>query len=307
MTCYHPITAWQCADGQVVFVPNLARNDIVKELLLPCGQCIGCRLERARQWAVRCMHEASCHQQSAFITLTYSEAHRPPGGSLVYRDFQLFMMRLRKSIYPQRVRFYMCGEYGPSLDRPHYHACLFGHNFSDLVYLATTESGARLYRSADLERLWPFGFSSVGAVTFESAGYAARYCVDKITGDLAPAHYGDRVPEFNHMSLKPAIGEPWLRKYWRDVYPHDYLVVNGKKCRPTRYYDRWFDRLDRTEVGPRRCHGIGEIKAQRELDGRTYALDNTPGRCAVKEEVQRARLQFLRRNFDERFENVCSS
>lgn len=294
MCCYHPLTAWQCADGQVVFVSNLRRYDIVKELQLPCGQCVGCRLERARQWAVRCLHEASCHSQSTFVTLTYSQACRPPGGSLVYRDFQLFLKRLRKE---QRCRFYMCGEYGPQLMRPHYHACLFGVHFDDRVFLATTGTGCALFRSPTLERLWPHGFSSLGEVNFETAGYCARYCVEKITGDRAPGHYGQLVPEFNHMSLKPAIGEPWLRRFASDVYPHDYLVVNGRKCRPTRYYDRWFGRQARDE--------LDAIKAQRELDGRTYAPDNTDDRLAVKEYIQRTRLQYLRRSFDDRFEDLC--
>ena len=64
--CFHPLDAWQCSNGDVVFTDNLARNDVIRRLSLPCGRCVGCRLERSRQWAVRCMHEASMHMFNSF-------------------------------------------------------------------------------------------------------------------------------------------------------------------------------------------------------------------------------------------------
>ena len=61
MPCFHPLQAFQCLDGSIVFTDNLRRNDVVRSLKLPCGSCVGCRLERSRQCAVRIMHEASTH------------------------------------------------------------------------------------------------------------------------------------------------------------------------------------------------------------------------------------------------------
>ena len=110
MPCFHPLDAWQCLNGDVVFTDNLARNDVIRRLSLPCGRCVGCRLERSRQWAVRCMHEASMHMFNSFVTLTYDDDHLPEYNSLNYKHFQDFMKRLRKS--HNGVRFYMCGEYG---------------------------------------------------------------------------------------------------------------------------------------------------------------------------------------------------
>ena len=138
------------SDGSVKFV---SRNKAGVEgtLELPCGQCIGCRLERSRQWAMRCLHEASLHDFNAFITLTYSDSNLPPGGSLHYTDFQLFMKRLRKRA-GMPVRFYCGGEYGESgTVRPHFHACLFGYDFPDKVFYKKTGSGERIYTSKLLE------------------------------------------------------------------------------------------------------------------------------------------------------------
>lgn len=163
-----------------------------------------------------------------------------PRGSLVYADFQKFMKRLRRRT-GAKISFYVGGEYGEELLRPHYHACLFGYDFSDKVYFKKSASGERLYTSKFLDSLWPFGFATVGSVSFQSAAYIARYCMKKVNGQLAKSHYEtitddgeiiDRLPEFNHMSLKPAIGKRWLEKFETDVYPRDYVVINGVKTKP---------------------------------------------------------------------------
>lgn len=323
MACFRPIRAFKCADGAVVF-SELVRHDIVANLDLPCGQCIGCRLERSRQWAVRCMHEAQLHQDNCFITLTYDDEHLPDYGTLVYADFQRFMKRLRKffslpanvrfgtrahgssalSDFGVRrnlpIRFYMCGEYGELNFRPHFHACLFGIDFSDRIYFSTGASAAKVYTSAVLSSLWPFGFASVGDVTFESAAYIARYIVQKITGDAAVQRYsvvdketGEmffREPEFNHMSLKPGIGAGWYEKFHSDVYPSGEVYVRGKLCRAPRYYDKRFVR-DYPDQG-------NELAYRRYLDSLQYSDDNTSERLRVREMVLAARLQFLKRSID---------
>lgn len=299
MPCFHPMPAVRMSDGSVKFVSRNKRG-VEGTLELPCGQCIGCRLERSRQWAMRCLHESSLHDHNCFITLTYDDSNLPPGGSLDYADFQKFMKRLRKRI-KSPVRFYVGGEYGENgTIRPHFHACIFGYDFLDKVYFKKTSSGEKIYTSKLLESLWPFGLSSVGNVTFESAAYIARYCIQKVTGDLAEAHYRvvtedgeiiDRVPEFNHMSLKPGIGADWLAKYRTDVFPRDYVIVNGVKTKPPKYYDTLFERED--------PGSFSDIVAQRELDGYTQTLkgENSTARLSVREQVQSARLSMLKRGF----------
>lgn len=201
---------------------------------LACGQCIGCRLERSRQWAVRCMHESQLHDFNVFVTLTYSDEHLPEHCSLHYPDFQFFMRKLR--LTGRRVRFFMGGEYGEETGRPHYHAILFGCHFPDMFYWRKSETGFSVYRSAELESLWTLGNSEIGTVTFESAAYCAKYCVKKMTGALA-AGYGLRVPEFGRMSLKPGIGSVWFDRFGKsDVLADGKVVVNGVKCGAPKYY-----------------------------------------------------------------------
>lgn len=292
MACYSPISAWRDSAGAIFFADR-GRGDRID---LPCGRCIGCRLERSRQWAVRIMLEAQAHQKTSFVTLTYDQQNLPSPPSLDYTHYQLFMKRLRKQFGP--VRFFMCGEYGDESRRPHYHACIFGADFSeDRAVWNVTSQGHYLYRSSALESLWRHGHSLIGALTFESAAYVARYVLKKVTGDLADAHYryvdsdgvvSQLTPEFCHMSLKPGIGALWFDKYHTDVYPHDYIVVNGVKCKPPRYFDKLLKRVSRET--------LLEIKTQREYDGYQRRDDSTYERLAVRREVKQAAISHLKRN-----------
>jgi len=297
MSCVNPLKAFQCFDKSIVF-DEVRKHDIVRSLSLPCGQCIGCRLERSRQWAMRCMHEASLHENNCFITLTYDNTHFPSDGSLHYKDFQLFIKRLRKKLGHNRVRYYMAGEYGENFGRPHFHACIFGYDFHDKKLWKRTPSGSLLYRSKDLEILWPFGYSSIGDVNFESAAYVARYIMKKVTGKMAKDHYEEidpesgeivkRVPEFNKMSLKPGIGAKWLEKFKSDVYPHDYVVVRGKKMKPPKAYDKWYKNDNPFE--------FDEILYKREISAKLNPDNHDPKRLDAKRQILESRLSLLKRN-----------
>lgn len=304
MACFSPLTGFQRADGTVAFVEE---RDC-RRLELPCGQCIGCRLERSRQAAVRCVHEAQCHDMSSFVTLTY-DGEAPSAFSLFYPDFQKFMKRLRRS-RPElryRLRFYMCGEYGEQFGRAHFHALLFGVFFSDRQYLRKLSSGFSLYRSAELERLWPHGFSSIGDVSFESAAYVARYATKSaVTGglvkrrrvsdgyvDLETGEFDPRVPEFNRMSLKPGLAAPWFKVYGSEVFgsdsvPRDSVVLGGQEGKPPRYYDKLLEKADAF-----RAEYVKELRLTRAME---RSEDNTDARLRVREVVQLARLRFKKRS-----------
>ena len=191
----------------------------------------------------------------------------------------------------------MAGEYGENFGRPHYHACIFGFDFHDKKLWKRTSSGSFIYRSADLETLWPFGYSSIGDVNFESAAYVARYIMKKQTGKDSEKHYqyskldtGEIIqmqPEYNKMSLKPGIGAEWYKKYRSDVYPHDYVVVRGKKVRPPKYYDKKY----KTDYP----YEYDELLYIRDKRAKLNSEDNTPERLAVKEQVTQVKLQKLKR------------
>lgn len=226
-----------------------------------------------------------------FITLTYDDNHIPKDQNLVYTDFRLLIRRIRKK---HKVRYYMAGEYGELTGRPHFHACLFNYYFPDRTYYRTTGSGEKIYTSRTLDALWRKGFASTGNVTFTSAAYIARYICNKVNGDLAQQHYTDPDtgvilnPEFNHMSLKPAIGKLWLEKYLTDVYPSGKIVVNGQQLSPPRYYDKLFEKLDKSTNGV----DYDLMQYGRHLQAIADAANNTHERLNVQEVVAKARLKL---------------
>jgi 2,3-bisphosphoglycerate-independent phosphoglycerate mutase len=44
-----------------------------KEILVPCGKCVGCRIASSREWTFRLMCELGEWEKACFLTLTYSE------------------------------------------------------------------------------------------------------------------------------------------------------------------------------------------------------------------------------------------
>lgn len=304
MSCYSPLHAYKGKSNdpqktKIVF----RRADSFKgeKLDLPCGQCVGCRLERSRQWAVRCMHEASLYSDNSFLTLTYSDQYLPPNNSLVKSDFQYFMKRLRKSLAPKTVRYYHCGEYGEK-GRPHYHALLFNHDFKDKK-IFSTRGGNSVYTSAHLSSLWPQGFSVIGEVTFESAAYVARYVMKKVTGKKAESHYAGRVPEYTTMSRRPGIGKNWYEKYKSDVYPHDRVIVRGNPTRPPRYYDTQLQLEDPSTLALiklNREKNNEHYVTDRLSDGRVVRVSDSSGpRLRVKEICKIASIQNLKRPLED--------
>lgn len=290
MVCFSPLSAYRKAGGGVTFAKSEGYTDR-PHLSVACGQCLGCRLERSRQWALRCVHEASLHESNCFVTLTYRDEDLPPAGGLEVRDWQLFAKRARKRL--GRFRFFGVGEYGEQNLRPHFHACLFGVDLPDKRPHSARDQVVT-YSSDLLDELWGHGFTTVGAVTWQSAAYCARYALKKVTGDRAAEHYSrvDLVtgevhqvrPEFVLCSRRPGLGLRWFEKYRSDVFPDDGVVWQGKRHGVPDYY---FGRLSAEESSP--------LKAARVKRARKRAKDATPERLVVRETVLRARLRNLRR------------
>lgn len=254
MPCFSPLMAFQFRkkDGSLSRpffsgrIPELQQLGEVVPVALPCGRCIGCRLERSRMWAMRCVFESKEHQDNCFITLTYDNDHVPKDFSLRKRDFQLFMKRLRKAYPEKKIRFFACGEYGEHTFRPHYHAILFNHKFEDEedVFKETADGIRKVRISEKLSKIWGQGHASSGEMTFSSAAYVARYCLKKVTGENAASYYFGREPEFSLMSRMPGIGANWFKKNKVSIYANDFCVVRGKKCKPPAYFDSLLKKVD---------------------------------------------------------------
>lgn len=336
MPCFSPLQGWrsksvnESGKRSLVFKEQHGLESL-GPVNIPCGQCIGCRLERSRQWAMRCLHEASLYENNCFITLTYNDKNLPSDWSLQKRDYQLFMKNLRKRFVPKNpfnkneypslhdqfkkmfwVRYFHCGEYGeecgncgknkddcrllgcnnwtPIIGRPHYHACLFNIDFADKV-LYKTQNGVKLYTSPTLQELWPHGFSTIGDVNFESAAYVARYIMKKINGEKAEEHYLGRQPEYTTMSRRPGIGQGWFDLFKEEVYPTNFIVMNGKKMTPPKYYDKQLEDYDKSL--------LLQMKKLREKLAKKHEPDNTLRRLRDREEVKLSQTRKLFRTLEQ--------
>lgn len=294
MGCDHPLTAYRSKDvnpatgkRKLVFDKRLSHSGV--PIKLPCGRCMGCRLEHSRQWAIRCMHEKQLHGLNTFLTITYDDKHLPKDGSLVREAPQLFLKRLRDAVSPTRFRFYGCGEYGERSNRPHYHFILFGIDFLDKKFYGYAKNGEKLYTSDLARKYWTYGNNVIGDVTFKSCAYVSRYIAGKIKGDLADDHYQGRLPEFSMMSRgdggddpvwKGGIGSGWFARYGKHAYEWDSVIMNGREVRPPRFYDTRYEIIDSAH--------LEELKKERRR--RVNRKDNTSARRHVKEEVLRRNL-----------------
>lgn len=300
--CIAPLHGWRArrADPKthrrkVVF--NLHEGFGDMPLSVPCGQCWECRLKRSREWAIRCMHEASLHERNSFLTLTYAEEYLPEGATLVKKHFQDFMKRLRERIKPQKVKFYHAGEYGSQFQRPHYHAILFGYDFPDKLPVQM-RNGFPVWESTMLRELWTYGRSEIGSVTFQSAAYVARYVMKKLTGKAAEDAYisvdgetGEmwrRLPEYSTMSK--GIGKGWYEKYGPEVYREDSVLLNKQLVRPPRFYDKQFELTDPVR--------LAVLKAKRVEAALAHPEERSAQRLAQKEACKFSRLEKLKRSIE---------
>lgn len=328
MSCFHPLGAWKMKklfteNGKNVISfkdPTVEYSeDEAEGIKLPCGQCIGCRLERSRIWAARIMHEAYMYEDNCFITLTYNDKYLPKDESLKIEDFQKFMKRFRKA-HKRQIRFFHCGEYGelckicgksskncrctnfvPKLGRPHYHACIFNFDFYDKEIIKA-ENGNNLYVSEFLNKLWsndgePMGFCSIGELTFESAAYVARYVTKKINGTKAVAHYGRRRPEYITMSRGYGIGKKFYEEFKSEIYPADEIVIRGNiKCKPPKFYDEQLEKEN-----PDLLKSLKE-KRKEEMESNPDNFDKR--RLCVKENLTLLTNEKLKRGMDNEIKSV---
>ena len=325
MPCFSVLKGWKDDEtGGIKFRADGARE----KMEVACGQCLGCRLDRSRMWAMRIVHESSMWETvggNCFITLTYRDRiecsddqlrdgfHIPDDWSLNKKHFQDFMKRLRKAFAPQKIRFYMCGEYGNTckhgirlenvkcplcrIGRPHYHACIFNACFRDLVSYGSRDGSLR-YTSPFLESIWKYGFVDVGELNFESAAYVSRYVLKKITGPAADDHYmlfdldgciTFVEPEFCLMSRRPGIGRKWFEEFKGDVFPSDEVPVPGSGV--YKGVPRYYEELFKIE----NPLSLEEIKAVRQEFMAAHGDDYTPERLIDRYKCKKAQVDLLRR------------
>lgn len=211
----------------------------------PCGKCHSCLKRRVSGWSFRLMTECKRSKSAYFVTLTYDEQNVPITNngfmSLVRRDVQLWMKKLRK-VNKEKLKYYLCGEYGEKFGRPHYHVILFNADLETLV-------GKKVARGMQQKLIpmdgkyhamcdsWNNGYVTVGKVNVKSVGYTLEY-IHK--GRVVPAHQrDDRTKEFSLMSK--GMGDNYVNdrtKAWHmaDMKDSMYLTIeDGKKIAMPRY------------------------------------------------------------------------
>lgn len=284
MSCFHPLKALYrynddykkeivfCNETEFEF-SHAVRNGKVydNKIDIPCGQCIGCRLEYSRQWAIRCVNEASLYscERCFFITLTYDNDHLPfnyddilsshtslsdkfcISPTLRKADLSAFIKRVRSYFLyhfnDDNIRFFGAGEYGDTFQRPHYHLIFFNiSNPGDFKELSSSKSGYKQYSSKVFSDLWKNGFVSIGSVTFDSASYVSRYMTKKHKGKDSSFYFDNFIePEFSLMSRRPGIGYSYYQKNKDKIFSRFSQFLSTKKgtlkLRPAKYYQKLFE------------------------------------------------------------------
>lgn len=240
-----------------------------KQIMVPCQNCIGCRLDKAKHWALRNYHESITSSSACFITLTFGdgatidnvfhlrefsklsrnkkfEAARKRCHTLVRGDFSKFIKRLRARL---SEGFYYIDEktkerkFYQQTEGLRYYACgEYGElnerpHYHALIYnfdfpdkrYLATEHGNVYWTSDILSEAWGYGFVYVSDFTINTANYVSRYVTKKINGSLKDQWYQGKESEYQVCSNRPGIGRSWFEKYYKDVYPTDQVLYPTRK------------------------------------------------------------------------------
>lgn len=341
MPCYRPKDAFDLThhpreNGKrnIVFSVDRTYGHYYERLQVPCQSCIGCKLDRSRDWALRCVHEGYYYdERNLFLSLTFNPECINPEGTLVKSDWTKFIDKARQAFIVRKgeliddetrfIRYFHCGEYGALGDRPHHHAILFNFRPSDLEYV-TTRNGYRLYRSEKLEECWSkpitaeeyhlynprdcyqregktyvrLGFITIGELTWETAAYTARYILKKQGRagenyqhtDTTTGEVTDRIQEYVTMSNRPGLGQRWIKEFYLDFYPHNYILHKGRRLKPPKYYDKWME-ANQPEI-------MEGVKCKKQQQAKHRALTVTQKQLMAEEAIKLKQVEKLERSYE---------
>lgn len=326
MPCFRPLLGFRSryvnpATGlrSITFSRSKALHP-VEEQIIPCGQCQYCRLKTSREWGLRVALESTLYENNSFITLTYDPKHLPKHALLDYDAPVLFMKRLRE-FYGSGIRSFGCAEYGEKFSRPHYHLCLLNFDFPDKKILGNSQANFGklrrenpIFNSEKLQDLWPFGHTTIGTLTLESAQYVARYCTKKISGKDANYHYDfvdgrtgeiiSRPPEkLVCPSMRRGLGYPYYQRYGDYIRAHDKVNLNGRSYPVPKYFDSLTEKIDPDRFEEikekRRVQGLKQTEALNRESHAAY-LENpaTPHRLVTLERCQDLSFKLLKRTIE---------
>lgn len=293
MPCYYPMIRAEdqtkfvkAADGHQYHPAKIITPDDRGELeriqdnfhykydLIPCGKCIGCRLEYSRQWANRGYLEAKSWENNYFVTITYDdenieipefmededgityvngECPEEWTGTLVPKEFTQFIKNVRQIMKREYnedgIRFMACGEYGSETERPHYHIIFFNLNLpTETFYNPRIINNEVYYQNTVIERAWNKGISNISTASWNTIAYTARYITKKVNGKMAKGYYESKgkVKEFFRVSRMPGIGEGYYKTHKWEIYERDEIIIKNKagtvSSKPPKFYDKLFEK-----------------------------------------------------------------
>lgn len=258
MVCYSPLRGQIAPDGTRYWWLTAAAcgKPDTADFVYSCGRCVGCCLRRARDLAIRCVHQSrsvdisTCH----FLTFTHSDSSLPrlPDGrpTLDKTLMPAMFKRLRKNTGVAGIKFLQVGEYGTQTLRPHYHAVVFGLPLSDLRPFKKGRFGHQLYNSKTLQDAWQDrGHVVAGSFTFDTAQYCARYMLDKqlhadyTSSETISIETGEVLsPQVEHVTMSRGgrgghgLGFDFFEEHHRRFFALGSCVVGNKQLPIPRYY-----------------------------------------------------------------------
>lgn len=262
--------------------------------MYPCGKCGGCYSKRARDWSIRLSAERALHSDASFVTLTY--AQDPIHVSKT--DAQKFFRSLRKLLAGKKIRYFLGAEYGTKNKRPHYHAIVFGHDFSGDSGAYLVRAG--LYSSPLLEKAWPLGFTSSGSATPASIQYVANYLLGKSVEqqylDLETGESIPLAPVFALMSRRPGIGAGWIDRHDAETYKDDSVQLGGLVARPPRYFDLRIFGEDSLSLQNLRASRVQAERDEQKRSPEKWLKKNDPNRRIARAKIAKARRNLTQKD-----------
>lgn len=241
-----------------------------KYIFIPCGKCIGCRIQERKNWALRIELESEKYENNYFLTLTYNDDHlyipetwtnKRTGeiiqndgtwtGTLIKKDLQQFIKSLRtyfkREFDHDGMKFYAVGEYGDKTKRPHYHIILMNCPKIDLQPIGNYNRITKdaYFTNERITKIWGKGFIQIGQVTWDSISYTVGYCMKKLFGEIKEDYYAKRgqEPIFAQMSRRPGIGREYFNKNLWNIYEVDEIINSkGQSLKPPRYFDKLMEK-----------------------------------------------------------------
>jgi len=319
MPCFSPVTGWRSRETSPTtrkrnLVYNIRQGYTDIRAVRPCGNCVGCRVRKARNWAIRLQNEARCHENNLFVTLTYDSEHLPKNGSIDPIHPEKFMRGLRKK-FGDGIRSFGCAEYGDKRQRPHYHLILFNFNFPDLKKLKKIK-GKQYYSSKIADQIWKKGLIAISTVSYDTMNYVAGYVTKKLNGKKALKEYGGTIDAMGKVTYKiqpersvcvsrmPGLGRAYYEANRRDYFPSDKAVVKGFEVRPPDYYYRMLEQSGKKDLDQKKLYL--KVRAKRRAEAAEYSKIFSSIRMKQKEDWANSRQKGMKRRLEDGSENIHS-